>query len=268
MNIVKDNDVKTAASSAENAKQGIWHRSHYLDRMTLRDLVIAYFQHYTIIAYLLTAAACAVVFAYHPAAMLQTAECLLLAILGWPLVWYCLHRWVLHGSWMLKMPFMASTWKRIHYDHHQDPNHLEVLFGALRHTMLTVALFTALPGYFIGGIGGSAAAFGMGLIITCYNEFIHCIQHLAFKPRNRIIANMKARHVAHHYFDENGNFGIANLIWDRILGTLYDRKDRTARSATVYNLGYTEEVAARYPWVAQLSGGIASDGPRRRKQGE
>jgi len=235
--------------------------------MTFRDLVVAYFQHYTIIAYLLCAAASAVVFVIYPATLLQTIGALALAFFAWPFVWYLLHRWVLHGHWMLKIPTMAATWKRIHYDHHQDPNHLEVLFGALRHTLPTLVVVTVPLGYLIGGVGGAAAAFGMVCLVTCYNEFIHCIQHLAFKPKNAIVLKMKARHLAHHFHDEDGNFGIADFTWDRVLGTLYDRKDRPKRSATVFNLGYTEEVAKRYPWVADLSDGIASDGPRRRKNG-
>ena len=38
-------------------------------------------------------------------------------------------------------------------------------------------------------------------------------------------------------------------------------------SPTVFNLGYTEEVARDYPWVKELSGGIASGHPRRRAMG-
>ncbi len=254
-----------SANAADLTKASFWNRSHYLDRMTLRELVIAYFQHYTIIVYLVLAVACAVVFALYPASLWQTAGCIAVAIFAWPLVWYCLHRWVLHGSWMYKIPFFAKTWKRIHYDHHQDPNHLEVLFGALGNTLPTLAIISLPLGYMIGGIGGAAAAFGWILLLTCYNEFIHCIQHLSFKPRNKIIANMKARHVAHHYHDENGNFGIANLMWDRILGTLYDKKERPKRSTTVFNLGYDEAEAQKYPWVAEISGGVASNGPTRRK---
>jgi len=78
---------------------------------------------------------------------------------------------------------------------------------------------------------------------------------------------MKALHLVHHFHDEDGNYGITNYVWDRIFGTLYDRKDRPGRSPTVFNLGYTEEVAKSYPWVSELSGGIASDHPRRRVQG-
>jgi hypothetical protein len=35
----------------------------------------------------------------------------------------------------------------------------------------------------------------------------------------------------------------------------------------VFNLGYTEEVAKTYPWVADLSGGVASGHPRKRARG-
>ena len=45
-------------ASVETASSNFWNRSHYLDRMNFRDLVVAYFQHYTIISYpVLTAAA-------------------------------------------------------------------------------------------------------------------------------------------------------------------------------------------------------------------
>ncbi len=256
--------MKTADATSALSKASFWNRSHYLDRMTLRDLIVAYFQHYTIIVYLALAVLCAIVWTMYPATSLETAGCVALAVFAWPLTWYCLHRWVLHGRWMYKIPTLAKTWKRIHYDHHQDPNHLEVLFGALSNTLPTLAIISLPLGYLIGGVGGAAAAFGWVLLVTCYNEFIHCIQHLSFKPRNKIIANMKARHVAHHYHDESGNFGIANLMWDRILGTLYDKKDRPQRSVTVFNLGYDEAAARDYPWVADLSGGVASNGPTRR----
>jgi sterol desaturase/sphingolipid hydroxylase (fatty acid hydroxylase superfamily) len=248
-------------------KPGIWKRAHYLDRMTLRELIVAYFQHYTIISYLLLAVASVAMFVWRPAGPLATAGAVLAAILVYPAVWYALHRWVLHGQWMYKLPAFASTWKRIHYDHHQDPNHLEVLFGALHTTLPTIAIATLPVGYAIGGVGGAAAAFAAGLVATCYYEFIHCIQHLAFKPRNKAIARMKKLHMEHHFFDEKGNYGITNYLPDRLLGTFYERANRAqGRSPTVFNLGYTEEVAKTYPWVANLSGGVASGHPRARSR--
>ena len=250
--------------TTETMKKSIWQRSHYLDRMNLKDLWIAYFQYPAIIAYILLAAVSAVVWWAYPATALQTLVAAGATVVAYPLVWYALHRWVLHSNWMFKVPALASTWKRIHYDHHQDPNHLEVLFGALHTTLPTIAIVTLPIGYAIGGIGGAAAAFAAGLVTTCVYEFVHCIQHLAYKPKLKLIAEMKKRHMAHHFHDETGNFGITNYFWDKTFGTFYDRPERPAKSPTVFNLGYTPEVAQRYPWVARLSGGVATGHPRKR----
>lgn len=249
--------------AASQDRPGFWNRSHHLDRMTFRDLVIAYFQHYTIQTYLLLAAIGAGAAVWRPAPLLQMAASVVIAILVYPLVWYALHRWVLHSQWMYKLPLTAKTWKRIHYDHHQDPNHLEVLFGALYTTLPTIAVATVPVGYAIGGFGGASIAFATGLLTTCVYEFFHCIQHLAYKPKNKWVAKIKKLHLAHHFHDENGNYGITNYVWDRLFGTYYTSM-KQKRSETVFNLGYTPEVAKKYPWVAELSGGVATGHPRRR----
>lgn len=251
-------------SKAAAAQPSFWKRSHHLDRMTLRELVAAYFQHYTILSYLALLAGSIMLFVLHPASAIQAAGIVVLIALAYPLVWYGLHRWVLHCHWMFKVPALAAVWKRIHYDHHQDPNHLEVLFGALYTTLPTLLIVSALPGWLIGGTGGAAAGFTTGLLCTCFYEFFHCIQHLAYKPRLQWLATMKVRHMEHHFHDETGNFGITNFVWDRLFGTLYTRADRAAKSPTVFNLGYTAEVAAIHPKVAELSGGVATGHPRKR----
>ena len=77
---------------------------------------------------------------------------------------------------------------------------------------------------------------------------------------------MKHRHMAHHFHDENGNFGITNFLWDRVFNTVYDRPDRPNKSPKVFNLGYTKEMAEKYPWVAELSGGLGHENPRQRRK--
>ena len=245
-------------------KPSFWAKDHHLDRMTLRELVIAYFQYPAIIGYLASAVVAIALWFRYPAPLLSTLGAVAVAVLVYPLVWYCLHRWVLHSRWMFKVPVLAATWKRIHYDHHQDPNRLEILFGALHTTLPTIALATAPLGYWIGGIGGALAAFATGLITTCFYEFCHCIQHLAYKPKNKRLVEMKARHMAHHFHDERGNFGITSYIWDRLFGTYYERIEKDKKSETVFNLGYTPEVAELYPWVSELSGGVVTSHPRQR----
>lgn len=258
----------SSGSAPDDSQLPFWKRSHYLDRMTLRQLVSAYFQHYTIVAYLAVAAACIIGWTLMPAPALRTAAAILAALVVYPLVWHLLHQYVLHGQWMYRIKPLAVTWKRIHYDHHQDPNHLEILFGALHTTLPTIVLATAPLGWFIGGAnghwGGAFAAIATGILTTCYYEFMHCIQHLSFKPKWKWVQFQKQRHIEHHYFDEDGNYGITNYAFDRIFGTYYEKKDRAQRSETVFNLGYTEAVAAHFPWVKELSGGIASGHPRRR----
>jgi len=235
--------------------------------MSFRELVVAYAQYPAIIAYALLAAAAIGYYAWKPAPLAQTVGIVAASALIYPLVWYVLHRWVLHGQWMYKLPFMASTWKRIHYDHHQDPNHLEVLFGALHTTLPTIAIATAPIGWAIAGPSGAAIAFATGLLTTCFYEFCHCIQHLAYKPKSKWLAEMKKRHMAHHFHDETGNFGITTFFWDKLFGTHYDRPERPKKSETVFNLGYTPEVAERWPHVARLSGGVETSHPRRRGEG-
>lgn len=251
--------------TADTLRPGFWNKSHHLDRMTFKELVVAYFQYPAIIAYLALSAVAIGFYVWRPAPVLQTLAAIAVAVLIYPLAWYVIHRWILHSNWMFKVGPLAATWKRIHYDHHQDPNHLEVLFGALHTTVPTIALATAPIGYLIGGFGGAMAALAAGMLTTCVYEFVHCIQHLAFKPRNKMLAAMKQRHMAHHFHNETGNFGITNYMWDRLFGTLYERVSERKKSPTVFNLGYTPEVAKRWPKVMELSGGIVATGhPRQR----
>lgn len=249
------------------ARLGFWSdKKYYLNKMTLADLVLAYFQYYAIASYIVlgiifTAVAVVTATSVWPGLLAVGA-----ALLVYPIVWYLLHRWVLHSRALYKSPLTARIWKRIHYDHHQDPHDLGVLFGALYTTLPTIFLATAPVGWLIGGLPGAAAAFSAGLFLTCFYEFGHCIQHLSYKPKNKWLRRIKRWHLAHHFQDESGNFGITNFFWDRLFGTFYEVEDRPHKSATTFNLGYTEAEAEKYPWVAELSGGLGPETPRERRR--
>jgi sterol desaturase/sphingolipid hydroxylase (fatty acid hydroxylase superfamily) len=236
-------------------RSNLWDgRKHYLDRMTMRDLVRAYFAYPAIQAYLaLGAAASAVAVYLWPgigAALASVAATLMI----YGLVWYVLHRFVLHGRYLFKSAMTAPVWKRIHFDHHGDPNDLGVLFGALYTTLPTIAIATMPIGWAIGGPGGAAAAFAAGLFTTCAYEFCHCIQHLSFNPRRPWLKRIKRLHMAHHFHSEQGNYGITTFFWDKLFGSYYGRIAEKPASPTVRNLGYTEAQYRQYPWVAELSG--------------
>ncbi|MEK0085923.1 sterol desaturase family protein [Benzoatithermus flavus] len=228
-------------------------REYRLDRMTLRELVIAYFTHYSIMVYL-ALAVIAIVLAVRVAPnWWQPLLGVGLVFLVYPFAEYALHRWVLHARFLYKNPLTAKVWKRIHYDHHQNPHDLSVLFGALYTTLPPIFLLSLPLGWLVGGASAAFAALATALLAFAGYEFCHCVQHLPFTPQNRWLREIKRRHLAHHFHSEQGNYGITTNLWDRILGTLYDRQRDVPRSPTTHNLGYTPEERARYPWVGELS---------------
>jgi sterol desaturase/sphingolipid hydroxylase (fatty acid hydroxylase superfamily) len=243
-------------------------RKYFLDKMTLRELVWAYLTYPAIQAYVLLGVlgiALAVRWGGNPGSL---AAAVTATVLVYPLVWYVLHRFVLHGRLLYKFPQTAALWKRIHFDHHQDPNDLGVLFGALYTTLPTILAVTAPLGWLIGGPGAAAAAVATGLLVTCFYEFCHCIQHLPFTPKLAFLRRIKRYHLAHHFHSERGNYGITNFFWDRVFGTFYPDPKRFPRSRTVFNLGYTGAESARFPWVATLSGIAPGSAVARRGRGE
>ena len=237
-------------------------RSFDLGRMTLRDLLAAYGSHPAVHIYLALALAslvCALHFAAGPWRPLAAVAATLLA---YPLVWYGLHRFVLHSRLLYRSRWTAPLWKRIHFDHHQDPHRMDVLFGSPLNTVPTILALLVPLGWLVGGgAGGAGAAVCAGFLVTCGYEFCHCTQHLGFQPRSRLLRRAKELHLAHHFHDEGGNFGIASFAPDRLFGTYRASPRGRPRSAHVFNLGYDAAEAARFPWVAELSGGPPRDRP-------
>lgn len=234
-----------------------------LGKMSLRDLVREFVLHPSIQTYAILAAASAalaVAYADGPVAPLAAAATI---VLLYPVIEYVLHRFLLHARWMYRSRWTAQLWKRIHFDHHQDPHRLDVLFGALW-TMLPLVFAVAGPiGWAIGGLPSAAAAIATGFVALTVYEFCHCIEHLNWRPRSAYLRRMKRLHLNHHFHDETGNFGITSFFIDRWFGTLYeDAKERSA-SPTTFDLGYDAEEAKAYPWVAMLSGGPPRSRPPR-----
>jgi len=70
-------------------RRGIWNRAHYLNRMTMRELVVAYFQYYAIQGYLLVLAA-TVAFAFlHPPGLAAGLGAAGAAVVIYPLAGMC-----------------------------------------------------------------------------------------------------------------------------------------------------------------------------------
>ncbi len=228
-------------------------RNYFLNKMTLAELINAYVTYPAIQVYALLSlvgVGLSLLWLEQPVSTLAAAAA---AILLYPLAWYLLHRFVLHAEFLYKQRATATLWKRIHFDHHQDPNDLRVLFGALYTTLPTIFVVAVPLGWVIAGPAGAAAAVSAGLLTTCFYEFCHCVQHLPFAPKTEWMRRIKKWHLAHHFHNEKGNFGITNFLWDRIFGTFYPIPKDQPRSKTVFNLGYCGQQVERFPWVAELS---------------
>lgn len=236
-------------------------RTYDLGRMGLRDLLAAYATYPAIQAYALIAVAGTILAVAWSERAGPTVLAALAMVVLYPFVEYGLHRFILHGRFLYKSRLTAGLWKRIHFDHHQDPHKLEVLFGSLANT-LPLILALALPvGWAIGGAAGSAAALACATVLMCVYEFCHCVQHLNIKPKSRFLLRIKQLHLAHHFHDETSNFGITTPVVDLLAGSFSGGVQDRPRSRTVFNLGYDAEEARRYPWVADLTGAPPRDRP-------
>ncbi|MFC5307047.1 sterol desaturase family protein [Azospirillum picis] len=245
-----------------------WHgRTYDLGRMSARDLVAAYVTYPAIQVYAAIAVIAGAAAALWSVAPGRTMLAALAIVLLYPFVEYGLHRFILHGRFLYRSRWTAALWKRIHFDHHQDPHDLGVLFGSLANT-LPLLLVIALPvGFAIDGRAGAAAALASATTLMCIYELCHCMQHLNVKPKNRLLLRIKQLHLAHHFHDENSNFGITTFLVDKLAGSFEAEPRNRQRSPTVFNLGYDVEEAKRYPWVAELTGSPPRDRPPGAREG-
>ena len=234
-------------------------RANDLGRMTLPELVAAYATYPSIVAYVLLALAAVAGSVWLGAlhAPLRTLAAVVAALLLYPVAEYLLHRFVLHARFLYRNPYTADLWKRIHYDHHQDPNRLDVLFGSPWNTLPTILLISLPVGGLIGGWSAALAALATALTLFCIYEFCHCVQHLNYTPKSAWLRAIKKHHMAHHFHNETGNFGITSTFIDRLVGSHYEGRETRPRSVHTYDLGYDEAEARRYPWVAERSKGAA-----------
>ena len=84
-------------------------RTHNLDRMTMDQLVRAYFSYPAIQAYLALAAISLALTVYWATILWPLGVAVLLAVVIYPLVWYLLHRFVLHGRLLYRSRWTAAA---------------------------------------------------------------------------------------------------------------------------------------------------------------
>jgi sterol desaturase/sphingolipid hydroxylase (fatty acid hydroxylase superfamily) len=129
----------------------------------------------------------------------------------WTLVEYILHRYVLHH-----VPYI----KDMHGSHHNDQTALIgtpiwlslALFVCLVYLPLQLAVPTLA--------GGLTAGFMAGYL--WYVSVHHLIHHNGL-GHSAYADRLKRRHMLHHHFDDEGNFGVTSGFWDRVFATAWKK---------------------------------------------
>lgn len=157
---------------------------------------------------------------------LVLAAWIVAGLVGWSLLEYVLHRFVLHGL----RPF--SHW---HAQHHARPAALIGAPTALSATLITTLIF--LPAWRWGD-PQSACALTLGLLIGYLGYAVthHAIHH--WRGTSGWLQRRQRWHAMHHQLPApvGGRaglpgadcFGVTSRIWDRVLGTARRTQQRRA----------------------------------------
>jgi hypothetical protein len=153
---------------------------------------------------------------------------------------YGTHRFLFHAS-PSRVPFILRLQRRLHYDHHVEPNRLDLLFLPLWY-VLPNFLAVALIARMLFGDWSIVMSLVLGAMLALLHyEWVHYIAHIPYRPRTSMGRWMKKYHLWHHYKNEHFWFGVSNPTMDFINGT-YRSPDKAARSTTVRVLHPEEEM--------------------------
>lgn len=138
----------------------------------------------------------------------------------WTLAEYTLHRYLFH--WVSDSDFSKKFHYTIHGVHHEYPNDKDRLFmppvpGAILVTVLTGLFYLIMGNYAFAFLAG----FINGYLLYAFTHYsIHTIR----KPP-RLWRPVWYYHNLHHYKYQDKIYGVSNMFWDRVFGTMPPKED-------------------------------------------
>ena len=146
---------------------------------------------------------------------------------------YSWHRFAFHAppaawGWMRRMQH------RLHYDHHAEPDRLDLLFLPIWFLGPNLVITAALVFAILGAAAVAPTMFGVMLAIFHY-EWVHYVAHIPYQPRTRFGRWMKQYHLRHHFISEKLWFGVSNPSLDFVYRTYREAKG-VEKSPTVRKL--------------------------------
>jgi energy-coupling factor transporter transmembrane protein EcfT len=141
-------------------------------------------------------------------------------------------------GWARNMKALRDFMNVLHYGHHEDPNHVPLIFAPI---LSVIILFVALFGLalLLTFNLSIATVFLLGVIVYyLHYEWMHLGHHIpGYKHIFPWSNKLKTAHQLHHYRNENYWWGITNNIGDKILGTYKSHKD-VPMSKSIKNINY------------------------------
>ena len=133
----------------------------------------------------------------------------------WSLFEYAMHRYLFH--WGSDVPVVRQFVFLMHGNHHSAPN------DALRNLMppiVSIPIASSIWGLCILLFGSVGTWVFFGFIV---GYVLYDLTHFAchqWAMRGRFALMLKRHHMRHHHIDQNGNYAITALFWDRVFGSL------------------------------------------------
>lgn len=145
----------------------------------------------------------------------------LIGYFSWLSFEYSLHRFIFHMN--TKNYFMNIIHFLIHGQHHITPMDCNrLVFPPIPAVLVSSPVLITMP-YLLGKSYGCAFLLGFGVGYLAYDMTHYWIHHSV--PSWSFLKNQKTRHIHHHYFQPDVNFGISNPLIDIICGTLCKSKE-------------------------------------------
>lgn len=144
---------------------------------------------------------------------------------------YLTHRFFFHLK-TPKNPFLLKLLKRLHYDHHTDPNNLHLLFLPLWYSIPNLFVLALIFHSIVGNLWLTLAfAAGSKTMLFLY-EWKHYVAHRPIKPKTNLGKRVKKLHILHHFKNENFWYGVSTPFVDVLFGTMKDEKEvETSKTA-------------------------------------
>jgi dihydroceramide fatty acyl 2-hydroxylase len=136
--------------------------------------------------------------------------------LAWTLAEYWLHRLFFHwqpgGKWGERMHFL------VHGVHHTWPRDK---YRLVMPPAVSISLYFIFLGIFWMTLGPRYAwGFHSGYVVGyMFYDLTHYYLH-HYSPKTEYGRRLKKNHMLHHFKDPENRFGVSNMVWDRVFGTV------------------------------------------------